>query len=63
MTLLGGTREEVQNMWTDAINRSLTIDRLLANKSKYGAKALKKATILLTWRGTLSDEKTTGGLD
>ncbi|PBK88964.1 hypothetical protein ARMGADRAFT_1114996 [Armillaria gallica] len=44
-------------MWADVINHRLIIDQLLANKSRYRSKALKKATVLAMWRGTLKDEK------
>ncbi|KAK0455780.1 uncharacterized protein EV420DRAFT_1692604 [Desarmillaria tabescens] len=51
------TRDEVRSLWTDAMNRRLMIDCLLSNRCKYGSKALKKKTILATWRGTLYNEK------
>ncbi|KAK0496498.1 hypothetical protein EDD18DRAFT_1309569 [Armillaria luteobubalina] len=40
-----------------AMNKRLTIDRLLVNKLQYGSKAMMKAKVLSTWRGTLHDEK------
>ncbi|KAK0201490.1 hypothetical protein DFS33DRAFT_1375104 [Desarmillaria ectypa] len=47
------TKVEVGRLWIDAINRRLTIDRLLVNKYKYGSRALTKATVLSTWKDTL----------
>ncbi len=51
------TLDEVRNLWIEAINKRLTTDRLLANKKRYGARAMAKAKVLLTWKGTLRDEK------
>ncbi|KAK0438285.1 hypothetical protein EV421DRAFT_1891991 [Armillaria borealis] len=51
------TDDEIQNMWIDVMNKRLPIDRLLVNSSRYGSKALKKKTVLSTWRGTLDNEK------
>ncbi|KAK0470098.1 uncharacterized protein EV420DRAFT_1616459 [Desarmillaria tabescens] len=51
------TKDEIRNLWVDAMNRRLTIDCAMVNKYKYGSRALKKATVLSTWRGTLLNEK------
>ncbi|PBK85248.1 hypothetical protein ARMGADRAFT_942345 [Armillaria gallica] len=50
-------RDEVRNLWLTALNKRLMIDCVLVNKHKYGTKALKKAMVLLTWRGTLLNER------
>ncbi|KAK0448419.1 uncharacterized protein EV420DRAFT_1483435 [Desarmillaria tabescens] len=52
------TRDEVRNLWIAAMNRRLTIDRMLVNKYRYGAKALKKVIVLSTrLKGALLDER------
>ncbi len=51
------TRDEVRNLWLAALNKRLTIDHVLVNNHKYGTKALKKVMVLLTWRGTLLNER------
>ncbi|KAK0429536.1 hypothetical protein EV421DRAFT_1893837 [Armillaria borealis] len=50
------SEEEVRNLWIDAMNKRLTVDRLLVNKHKYGTRAMKKTKILSTWKGTLHNE-------
>ncbi|KAJ7598693.1 hypothetical protein C8J56DRAFT_717776, partial [Mycena floridula] len=42
--------------WSGAINARLAEDRLLTNKFQYKNKALEKAVVLNTWRGTLKNE-------
>ncbi|KAK0450448.1 uncharacterized protein EV420DRAFT_1622013 [Desarmillaria tabescens] len=51
------TEDEIQNLWIDAMNKRLTVDQLLANRKKYGLRAMAKAKVLATWKGTLQDEK------
>ncbi|KAK0495053.1 ribonuclease H-like protein [Armillaria luteobubalina] len=51
------SEEQVWNLWIEAMNKRLTIDRLLVNKLRYGSKAMTKTKVLSTWRGTLHDEK------
>ncbi|KAK0473530.1 ribonuclease H-like protein [Armillaria luteobubalina] len=57
MHLIWKIHYEVHNMWIDTLNKRLTIDHLLVNRQRYGSKALMKAKVLSTWRGTLLDEK------
>lgn len=51
------TKDEVLNLWIDAVNKWLTIDRLLVNKKRYDSRAITKAKVMSTWMGTLRDEK------
>ncbi|KAK0486816.1 ribonuclease H-like protein [Armillaria luteobubalina] len=51
------SQEEIRRMWIDKMNQRLTIDRLLVNRCRYGSKALTKALVLSTWRGTLLNER------
>ncbi|KAK0433141.1 hypothetical protein EV421DRAFT_1690382, partial [Armillaria borealis] len=51
------TKDEIWNLWINAMNKRLTIDRVLVNKRRYDSRALKKAVVLSTWRGTLLNEK------
>ncbi|KAK0200559.1 hypothetical protein DFS33DRAFT_1267064, partial [Desarmillaria ectypa] len=51
------TRDEVRNLWIAAMNRSSSIDRVLVNKHRYGAKALEEAMVSSTWKGTFLDER------
>ncbi|KAF8873963.1 hypothetical protein CPB85DRAFT_1236647 [Mucidula mucida] len=50
------TRREIENRWKYVINRRLELDCLLANKEKFGKKAISKSLVLNTWRDTLPDE-------
>ncbi|KAJ7599832.1 hypothetical protein C8J56DRAFT_767643 [Mycena floridula] len=46
----------IESLWSGAINARLAEDRLLTNKFQYKNKALEKAVVLNTWRGTLKNE-------
>ncbi len=50
------THHEIENRWKYAINRRLELDCVLANKEKFGKKAISKSLVLNTWRDTLPDE-------
>lgn len=50
------TEKEVHNRWIKTINMRLELDKTLT-KSKYNEKAVKRKTVLQTWRGTIKDEK------
>ncbi|KAG7448475.1 uncharacterized protein BT62DRAFT_708241 [Guyanagaster necrorhizus] len=51
------TANEIRNNWLELINQRLTLNRLTADRRKYGTKAMKRKMVLLTWKGTLKDEK------
>ncbi|KZT25981.1 hypothetical protein NEOLEDRAFT_1047831, partial [Neolentinus lepideus HHB14362 ss-1] len=44
----------IRARWINAINRRLSIDRIVAGKIKRSLKAVKQ--VVRTWRGTLADE-------
>ncbi|KAK0245358.1 hypothetical protein EDD85DRAFT_783285 [Armillaria nabsnona] len=44
------TQDEARNLWIEAINRGLMIDCLLANRKKYGSRAMAKAKVLSIWK-------------
>ncbi|KAJ7575595.1 hypothetical protein C8J56DRAFT_733271, partial [Mycena floridula] len=46
----------IESLWSRAINSRLAEDRLLTNKFQYKNKALEKAVVLNTWRGTLKSK-------
>lgn len=46
---------EIRNAWLYAINRRLRLDVILTH-AKWGEKALKRKTVIQTWRGLLQDE-------
>jgi hypothetical protein len=49
--------EEIHNRWLSTMNQRLTMDRLLANRNRYGKKALKPALVIATWDGVLYDQE------
>lgn len=48
--------DEVRNKWIHRMNTRLTLDRHTTDRKRYKSKAVKPATVLNTWGGTLSDE-------
>ncbi|KAJ7582306.1 hypothetical protein C8J56DRAFT_895093 [Mycena floridula] len=46
----------IESLWSIAINSRLAEDRLLTNKFQFKTKALQKAVVLDTWRGTLKSK-------
>ncbi|KAJ6447649.1 hypothetical protein C8R45DRAFT_1057445 [Mycena sanguinolenta] len=49
--------QEIHTRWLNAINRALQRDRLLTDKTKFGAVAFQKQLILNTWSGLLENEE------
>ena len=47
------TKEEVQKVWLNVINRRLRLDCLLTDKHKYGKKAIRQPLVEKTWWGVL----------
>ena len=48
---------EVAKRWTKAINRRLTIDRMLTDDRRFGKRALATSLVRSTWRQCLRDEE------
>ncbi|KAJ6459914.1 hypothetical protein C8R45DRAFT_843014 [Mycena sanguinolenta] len=49
--------QEIHTRWLNTINRALQRDRLLTDKTKFGAVAFQKQLILNTWSGLLINEE------
>ena len=52
----GATEQEIDNRWTNAINRRLTIDRTLTDERRFRRKAMDEKTVKATWSGCLKNE-------
>ncbi|KZP29259.1 hypothetical protein FIBSPDRAFT_727733, partial [Athelia psychrophila] len=50
------TEREIHNRWVKVINLRLDLDRAMTNP-KYERKAISRAKVLQTWRGTINDAK------
>lgn len=50
------TEVEIFGKWLKAVNRSLSRDRILANKIRFGSLAIDKQLVLSTWSGLLENE-------
>jgi ribonuclease HI/exonuclease III len=48
---------EIHNRWVATMDRRLTLERLMTNKTRYGKKALKQKVVLQTWEGVLHDRE------
>lgn len=46
----------IRKRWTNTMNSRLELDKIMANKSKYGSKANPPKLVLRTWDGTLANE-------
>ncbi|KAJ7193723.1 hypothetical protein GGX14DRAFT_378700, partial [Mycena pura] len=46
----------IYNQWLKSINTSLTRDRILTNKTKFGKLSFNKQLVLNTWSGLLLNE-------
>ena len=53
----GNIATETTNRWINAINKRLTIDRLLTNDKRFGKRALNKKLVKSTWRGCVKNEE------
>ena len=51
------TSEELTNRWLALINTRLKLDCLMANKHRYGHKAIDPRVVMKTWNGVLQDER------
>ena len=51
------TSEELTNRWLALINTRLKLDCLMANKHRYGHKAIDLRVVMKTWNGMLQDER------
>ena len=51
------TATETRNRWTYAINKRLTIDRMLTKKTRFKKKALDEKLVRSTWRKCLKNEE------
>ena len=51
------TDSEIRNRWRKAINKRLTIDRVLTNNSRFGKRALEKKLVRSTWKRCLNREE------
>ena len=49
--------QEVENRWTNAINKRLTIDRFLTDRRRFGNKALDDKLVKATWSNCLKNEE------
>ncbi|PCH44822.1 hypothetical protein WOLCODRAFT_51472, partial [Wolfiporia cocos MD-104 SS10] len=50
------SRTEIESRWRRAINDRLATDCKMTNARKYGTKALQRALVEQTWKGTLQNE-------
>jgi len=50
-------REEITNRWLALINTRLKLDCLMADKRRYGRKAIDPSVVMKTWNGMLQDER------
>ena len=53
----GNIVTETTNRWINAINKRLTIDRLLTNNKRFGKRALNEKLVKNTWRGCVKNEE------
>lgn len=51
------TPMEAENRWLLAINTRLKLDKLYTNRKVYGKRSMKRATVIKTWHGVLTDEQ------
>ncbi|EIN10799.1 hypothetical protein PUNSTDRAFT_63757 [Punctularia strigosozonata HHB-11173 SS5] len=50
------TQKEIRNRWKATMNARLKMDCRMADKAKFGAKAVNTDLVLETWSGTLQNE-------
>ena len=51
------TDEEVTTRWANAMNKRLTIDRILTNKAQFKKNAIEKSTVKGTWSNCLRNKE------
>ena len=51
------TEAEISNRWLVLINMRLKLDCLMANRWKFGRKAIDPVVVMKTWNGVLHDER------
>ncbi|EPS92851.1 hypothetical protein FOMPIDRAFT_58941 [Fomitopsis schrenkii] len=49
--------EQIQRLWEGAINERLQTDCHMTSQSKYSKKAIRRALVRSTWRGTLQNKE------
>ena len=54
---LAQSESEVRNRWTYAINKRLTLDRMLTNAARFKSAAVKDKLVKATWTNCLKDEE------
>jgi ribonuclease HI len=52
-----GIEAETESRWINALNKRLTIDRLLTNGRRFGKRAMKEKLVKKTWGGCLDNEE------